>query len=452
LAADVLVSSECKYHFTARRTEAPVTKESREPLDSPLSLAILLVRPSEHGKALVKAWQVAAEAAAAAAPAGSDDGSAALLSSLSDLLLQCDGGACSPPRDCATTGGQCGAYSSLRVPALSPIPGGDWGRAFAEDLFPRYPPRVNDGTQAMPYRVAVKSFAPIGLGLGVLPVGLFNNVHSYFVSNIPDMYRIKPYTVHGEAHGGAAGAAAGVSRLREAGLWADAEEHYAQPKLLALTLDVPPRFTSSLADKDEQALLVDHAHLMTWQLERTAEAIALAAALGRKLVLPRMLCICDASLEGAGCWTGELPRPPFPCAPGAALRDSALPDDGLLPSSFLSHPRFLALERPANETVTLRPCDGGKMGTSSGGVEAFPPCFDSGQGSEFKALLEMEGGIPAAQLATQMAASAPAWLLNLQLRGPMELKGLAGGKAATEAFNARFAAAARYPVTPIALE
>jgi hypothetical protein len=373
-----------------------------------------------------------------------------LARALSSLLLVCAGGACAPPADCASGDGQCGKYSSLRVSALTPIPGGDWGKAFAEDLFPRYPPRVNDGTQAMPYRVAKAAFPPDGLGLGVLPVGLFTNVHTFFVSNVPDAYRVKPYTVHASAHGGPAGGAEGVARLREAALWADPDTFYASEPLLALSLEPPARLTAGLDAMDEQASLVAHAALQSWQLERVAEAVAAAQALQRRLILPRMLCICDATEQGAACWAGELPAPPFACAPGATLRDSALPDDGILPSTFLGHPRFKALERLENATAVLRPCDGGKMSTRSGGSESMPPCFGS-DGDELKPLMEIEGGIPASQLAAKLAAANGAWLLRLTLRGPLEVKGLAGGRAATEAFNARYAAAARYPVTPLEL-
>ena len=37
-----------------------------------------------------------------------------------------------------------------------------------------------------------------------------------------------------------------------------------------------------------------HVALLTWQLARVAEALALARATRRALVLPRLLCSCDA--------------------------------------------------------------------------------------------------------------------------------------------------------------
>jgi len=60
--------------------------------------------------------------------------------------------------------------------------------------------------------------------------------------------------------------------------------------------------------------------------------------------------------------------------------------------------------------------------------------------------------VPAAQAAAAMAGGEGAWLMRLTLRGSTEVKGLPGGKAVTEAFNKRFAAAARYPVEPIATD
>ena len=455
LAADVLVASECRFHFTTRVTADPRTSVSREPLDWPLSLSILLLRPSTHGLALLKMWQE--KVASAAAPAVGD-GSKLLVRTLSELLLDrtCGAATCAGeapagalPVACADARlGQCGTFSSLRVPSLSPIPGGDWGKAFAEDLFPRYPPRVNDGTQAMPYRVGRAAFPPEGLGLGLLPVGLFTSVHTYFVSNIPDSYRLKPYTVHAEAAAGSpGGVAAAAARLREAALWGmDSDAFYAAPQLLQLRLVVPPRLLG-VEGKGEQELLVAHRLLMSWQLERLAEGVAAAAALGRRLVQPRLLCLCDAGQEGGACTSGELPPPPFACAPAAALRDSQLPaEDGLLPSSFLEHPRFRALERNASLVAALRPCDGGKASTTTGGTESLPPCLGAG-GS----LAEVEGGVGPAELAAGGAAGLGGkadglWLLTLELRGPLEVRGMPGGAAATEAFNLRFSQAARYPV------
>jgi len=427
---------------------------SREPLDWPLSLSILLLRPSAHGTSLLTAWQQRVAAAPASAAGG--DGTELLTRTLSELLLDrtCGPATCAGESPAGTTPvgcadprlGQCGTFSGLRVPALSPIPGGDWSKAFAEDLFPRYPPRVNDGTQAMPYRVAKARFLPDGLGLGLLPVGLFTSVHSYFVSNIPDAYRLKPYTVHAEAAPGRPGGMAeAVGRLREASLWGmDSDAFYAAPKLLQLRLVVPPRLLAGVKpDLGEQELLVAHRQLASWQLERLAEGIAVAAALGRLLVLPRLLCLCDSGLEGSACTSGELQPPPFVCAPGAMLRDTMLlPEDGVLPSSFLEHPRFKAQERDVvNGTLALRPCDGGKASTTVGGAESLPPCLGGGG-----AMAEVEGGVGPQELRQGLGSKGDAyWLLTLELRGPLEVRGMPGGAAATEAFNLRFAQASRYP-------
>lgn len=60
---------------------------------------------------------------------------------------------------------------------------------------------------------------PLRVGLGILPVGLFLNGHSFFVSDMPGRVRLKPYTVHASTHlAKGAGPEAVKARLRSAGV------------------------------------------------------------------------------------------------------------------------------------------------------------------------------------------------------------------------------------------
>jgi hypothetical protein len=142
LAADVLVASQCRYHFVARPNVDSRTGALREPVDSQMSLSVLLVKPSAGGIAVVDAWiqalanRSSAELAALAA-LGEGDQMQVMLDTFSDTLLH------------------SGVHAPQKVAWLSDVPGGSWDVAAREDLFPRYPPRVNDGTQVMPYKTCV---------------------------------------------------------------------------------------------------------------------------------------------------------------------------------------------------------------------------------------------------------------------------------------------------------
>jgi len=449
LAADLLVASDCRFHFVARPRADPRTLASREPLDSRLSLSILLLRPTPHGLKLTELWL----AALVSESGGSAD--EALERTLTVLLL--DG------HVVKTDEASLSEPHPLRVPSLTAAPG---SVAIEQSLFPRYPLPVNDGTQAMPYRVTARLFLPDGLGLGLLPVGLFSNPHSAFTSDLAAQYRLNLYTVHADV---SQGLGLAVSRLRSRGLWTEPPAAPAPSSFLVAALVVPPRLLTPLSEqKSEQELLLAHTQLLSWQLERVADLLALAQALSRALVLPQLLCACDEGEQGAACVAGELPPPPFACAAGAVLRSDLLsdeaepwrearaaPDGGplmLRESGFLSLPAATRAGVNASDAVVLRPCDGGAMRGGAMGREAFPPCFGDGERA-LAPLMEVEGGRTAAQAAAQLAAAAGVAVLRLELAGDFQFKATAGGEGATAAFNARFAAAAgRVSVRPIGAE
>ena len=143
LAADLLVASHCRYHFVARPNMERRTAALREPADSGVSLAVVGVKPTPAGLEFVDAWMHGV--VSMTATGGQPDEGAALQ---------------------VMTEAFAGALKSFdgdmlhKVPWLSEVPGGSWDAAAREDLFPRYPPRVNDGTQVMPYKACVVGDAP----------------------------------------------------------------------------------------------------------------------------------------------------------------------------------------------------------------------------------------------------------------------------------------------------
>ena len=146
LAADLLVASQCRYHFVARPSLDSRTGAKREPVESGVSLSVVGVKPSASGLAFVDAWLARLLGGNSSAAPGGKAGDQVLLDTFTEALWM------------------GGAEAPRKVAWLSDVPGGSWDVAAREDLFPRYPPRVNDGTQVMPYKACVQAphtcFAP----------------------------------------------------------------------------------------------------------------------------------------------------------------------------------------------------------------------------------------------------------------------------------------------------
>lgn len=138
--------------------------------------------------------------------------------------------------------------------------------------------------------------------VALLPTGLFSNGHTFFVSRLAERSGVTPFAVHNTYQ--YSGTAGKIARFRENGLWAvdDAsyygvgdKGHATDRKFLLLKYDVP-RF---LADPANAAATpkggTPHAHieLMTYQVNRVRDGLALAEALNRTLVMPPLLSTCD---------------------------------------------------------------------------------------------------------------------------------------------------------------
>jgi hypothetical protein len=96
-----------------------------------------------------------------------------------------------------------------------------------------------------------------------------------------------------------AAAAGKRHRLREARVWIDPPEYYDPPGgLLAFTLSVPHELIYPAGGMSVQGHIV----LIKRQLAQLRAALALAHALGRKLVLPSVTCGYDAQAHIASQW------------------------------------------------------------------------------------------------------------------------------------------------------
>ena len=131
------------------------------------------------------------------------------------------------------------------------------------------------------------SYKQVVIG-GVLPLSLFCGGHNYFVGQFAQRMGWKPYSIHTTYQ--YAAAAGKRHRLREAGVWIDPPEYYDLPEgLLSFALEVPREMIYPPGGMTVQG----HIALIKLQLRQIRSALALATALGRKLVLPSVVCGYD---------------------------------------------------------------------------------------------------------------------------------------------------------------
>ncbi|EOD35190.1 hypothetical protein EMIHUDRAFT_441009, partial [Emiliania huxleyi CCMP1516] len=193
------------------------------------------------------------------------------------------------------------------------------------------------------------------LSLGALPLPLFMNGHGYFVQAAHRSLQVSPFAVHAtyslDNHDGVAKR----QRFREAGLWLADGEEYFRGRFLALNASVPPAVAAALgaarsAGQSPNHIGV-HAAALRGYLAELRDALALARALRRTLVLPRWTCYVDKLWAGSDNIIGmgfmypgsqDAPFLPFACpmdhvlSPAAWAKAEVDYRDG----SFLSSPRL----------------------------------------------------------------------------------------------------------------
>ena len=164
------------------------------------------------------------------------------------------------------------------------------------------------------------------LTLGALPLPLFANGHGYFVQSAHTRLGVAPFAVHAtytlDRHDGLAKR----QRFREAGLWSADPISPPTERFLVLNSSVPPAAAAAIRlfkAKGESANNIGvHRLALMGYLTELRDAIALARALGRTLILPRHQCFCDRLWAGSddilrfGCmYPGSQDHPflPFAC-------------------------------------------------------------------------------------------------------------------------------------------
>jgi len=135
---------------------------------------------------------------------------------------------------------------------------------------------------------------------GVLPVALFASGHTFFVTRMAHLMQREPFMVHTTFQ--YAGAEGKRHRLREGMMWEDDEEYYSKD-FLTFTPEIPyelvyPSGRSTVhsdgsVDRRHWMTVQQHFKLVNHQLTQIRDALALAKALGRILILPRLICGLD---------------------------------------------------------------------------------------------------------------------------------------------------------------
>lgn len=136
------------------------------------------------------------------------------------------------------------------------------------------------------------------LWCGVLPVSLFCGGHHFHAEHLPHKLGLRPYALHTTFIN--SGTQGKRHRLREAMVFEDPPEYYDPPQgVLSFAIDVPSslytprRFSLTQPSGKPQFTLEEHFALINHQLAQIRDALALANATGRLLVLPPLVCGLD---------------------------------------------------------------------------------------------------------------------------------------------------------------
>ena len=160
------------------------------------------------------------------------------------------------------------------------------------------------------------------LKLGILPVSLFCSGHTFFVQQMHRQLKQDAYVVHATFQ--FAGTDGKRHRMRESMIWESDPPEYYDPQggFLAFKPDIPDALLAAYNSKE------GHFALVNWQLRQVRDGLALAQALNRTLVLPRLVCGWDR-------WWA--------------------PHAGTIPNSALQNPYTCPAVRPLAPSCDCRP-------------------------------------------------------------------------------------------------
>ena len=147
-------------------------------------------------------------------------------------------------------------------------------------------------------RIFATTISGIGeLKLGVLPLAQYLNGHTYFVQHAHTLpSAATPISVHMtyQFAEGSKFAYGKRQRLREAGLWlVDPDSYYNGRYVTAASLGANLPFKPMGPQVDSRDAVKYHLAEATRRAKIIRALLGVAKALGRDVILPRMLCYCD---------------------------------------------------------------------------------------------------------------------------------------------------------------
>jgi len=192
--------------------------------------------------------------------------------------------------------------------------------------------------------------------LGLLNLVQFANGFVYTTSRAHEQHGVTPYVLHATYAGDK------VLKLREEGLLHDPPDWYDGGTLfLTYDVDLPLKFFANDTLKGADApdgvyTWQNHWYLVQYQLQQLRAALAVAQALGRVLILPRMACTCECFFyPGKDCVIeGHRVRLPHVCPTDHWLRPGRLTQPHREPG-FLDNPRVPASVGADVAVVSLCP-------------------------------------------------------------------------------------------------
>ena len=214
--------------------------------------------------------------------------------------------------------------------------------------------------------------------LGVLPTALYLNGHTFFVQHVHTLPGAKPpFSVHMtyQFAEGSRFAYGKRQRLREAGLWLVDDDAYYNGRYLkvsdsAATLPIKPMGP----DVDSRDAVAYHLAEAKHRTRVLRALLGIAKALGRDVILPRLLCYCDFMWkEMKNCRVGgaETMRLPFDCPMDHVMDTPRWFENnlgvGIREAAFLTNKRV-----PANVSGSLARVSLGKGMSDRQVVEVTP--------------------------------------------------------------------------------
>lgn len=228
---------------------------------------------------------------------------------------------------------------------------------------------------------------------GILPVSLFCSGHTGFVQRMSEQLGYHPpYALHATFQ--YSGTRGKKHRFREAMVWEDAAGYYDAPQgFLRYQPVLDPELTAGpwVGVKDTPR----HLRLVQVQMAAVRDALALALALGRLLIMPRLVCGYDR--YWAGMPEGKIPGsalelPIWKCPMDHLFELQSLPppEDILREFSFLDNPRTPRSVKENVVPVTMMECSGSPADVlRDRGVNLSARCaLDAGTGPPRQPLTE----------------------------------------------------------------